>query len=164
MKITLYAAAEIVRSLLEQIDENTGELPEGFGSTRTLVAEKAQACAAFYLSNNAEADMVESHAKALLERVKTARKRSNWLKQYLQVHMTACGISEIKADDGTFRATLAIGRDEAVDIFDEAQLTADYMREKISITPDKTEIAKAIKEGIDVPGAMLVWRDRLTIK
>lgn len=163
--ITLYQAAEGVRALLEQIDPETGEMPEGFDQARAIVATKAQAVAAFVLDNEAQADMVEQHAKALLDRVKAARKRSEWLRQYLQSHMTACGITEIKADDGTFKASLSIGRDESVEIFDAAQLPADYMREiPAKSEPDKALIKKAMKDGYDVPGARMVKKDRLTLK
>jgi hypothetical protein len=164
MQITLYNAAETVRDLLEQIDPESGELPEGFEQARGIVATKSQAVAAFILSNEAEADFVESHAKELLNRVKAARRRSEWLKQYLSSHMAACGITEIKSDDGTFKASLSIGRDESIEIFDEAQLPADYMAEKTTITPDKTLIKKAIKDGFEVPGAKLIKKDRLTLK
>ncbi len=165
MQITLYKAAETVRELLEQIDPETGELPPEFEQARAIVATKAQAVAAFVLSNNAEADMVEAHAKTMLERVKSARKRSDWLKQYLTGHMQVCGITEIKSDDGTFKASLAIGRDESVDIWDEAQLPMNYLREIPAKTePDKTLIKRAIKDGFEVPGARLVTKDRLTLK
>jgi hypothetical protein len=165
MKITLYQAADSVRDLLDQIDPETGELPEGFEQARALVATKAQACAAFVLDNEAQADMVEAHAKALLERVKTARKRSQWLRQYLSSHMAAAGVISIKSDDGTFSAKLDIGRDESVDVFDSAQIPADYMREiPAKYEPDKTLIKKAIKDGFEVPGAKLVAKDRLTLK
>lgn len=164
MNITLYSAAETVRELLEQIDPETGELPEGFEQARAIVATKAKAVAAFILSNNAEADMVEAHAKALMDRVRMARKRSDWVKQYLSSHMLACGITEIKSDDGTFKASLAIGRDESVDVFDEKQLPGDYMVEKTTTSPDKKLIAKAIKDGFEVPGARIVRKDRLTLK
>lgn len=165
MNITLYQAAQAVRELLEQIDPETGELPEGFEQARAIVATKAQACAAFILENNAQADMVEAHAKALLERVKTARKRSEWLKQHLHGHMTACGILSIKADDGTFSATLSPGRDESVEVFDQAQLPQEYMREiPAKYEPDKALIKKALKDKFDVPGARIVARDRLTLK
>ena len=164
MQITLYKAAEEVRSMLEQIDENTGELPEGFEQSRAIVATKAQAVAAFILSNEAEADFVEQHAKELLARVKTARKRSEWLRQYLQSHMTACGITEIKSDDGTFKASLSIGRDESVEVFDEQQLPFNYMVEKVTKSPDKALIKQAIKDGFDVPGARVIKKDRLILK
>ena len=165
MKISLYTAAQDVRELLDQIDPETGEMPEGFEQARAIVATKAHACAAFILENNAQADMVEQHAKALLDRVKTARKRSDWLKQYLQTHMTACGITSIKGDDKTFEVKLEIERDASVDVFDTAQLPADYLREvPATSAPDKTLIKKALTDGYDVPGARIVKKDRLTIK
>ena len=165
MQVTLYQAAETVRHLLEQIDPETGELPDGFEQSRAIVATKAQAVAAFILANEAEADMVETHAKELINRVKTARKRSDWLKEYLRSHMAACGITEIKSDDGTFKAKLELGRDESIDVFDATQLPADYMREvPAKSEPDKTLIKKAMKDGFDVPGARLIKKDRLTIK
>ena len=165
MQITLYQAAADVRELLEQIDTDTGEMPEGFEQARALVATKAQACAAFVLENDAQADMVEQHAKSLLDRVRTARKRSQWLRQYLSSHMAAAGVMSIKSDDGTFSAKLEIGRDESVDVWDVAQIPADYMREITAKTePDKTLIKKAIKDGFEVPGAKLIAKDRLTIR
>lgn len=165
MQIKLYEAAEAVRAMLEQIDPESGELPEGFEQARAIVATKSQACAAFILQNDAEADMVEAHAKALLERVKTARKRSAWLRQYLASHMGAAGILSIKSDDGTFSAKLETGRDESVDVFDAAQLPQDYMREiPAKHEPDKALIKKALKDGFDVPGARIVAKDRLTIR
>jgi len=165
MQITLYQAADSVRDLLDQIDPETGELPEGFEQARALVATKAKACAAFILDNEAQADMVEQHAKSLLDRVKTARKRSQWLREYLSSHMAAAGVMSIKSDDGTFTAKLDLGRDESVDVWDAAQLPADYMREiPAKSEPDKTLIKKAIKDGFDVPGAKLIAKDRLTLK
>lgn len=165
MNIKLYEAAEAVRSMLEQIDPETGELPEGYEQARAIVATKAQSCAAFILANNAEADMVEAHAKALLLRVKAARKRSEWLSDYLRTHMAAAGILSIKADDGTFSAKLDMGRDESVDVFDENQLPKDYLREvPAKFEPDKALIKKALKDGFDVPGARIVSKDRLTLK
>jgi tRNA G18 (ribose-2'-O)-methylase SpoU len=165
MNITLYSAAASVRELLEQIDSETGELPEGFEQARALVATKAQACAAFVLENDAQAEFVELHAKSLLDRVRTARKRSQWLRQYLGSHMAAAGVMSIKSDDGTFSAKLEIGRDESVDVWDVAQIPADYMREITAKTePDKTLIKKAIKDGFEVPGAKLIAKDRLTIR
>jgi hypothetical protein len=164
MNITLYKAAEEVRHLLEQVDPETGLLPEGYDEARALVASKAQAVCAFILENNAQADMVELHAKALLDRVKTARKRSDWLKEYLRTHMAGSGIREIKSDDGTFHAKLEIGRDESVEIYDAASLPEDYLREVVKTEPDKTLIKKAIKDNFVVPGARIVAKDRLTIK
>lgn len=165
MNITLYNAADTVRNLLEQIDPETGELPPELEQARAIVATKAQAVTAFILSNDHEADYVEQHAKSLLDRVKAARRRSTWLKQYLGSHMAACGLQEIKADDGTFHAKLERERDELVDVWDVQQVPQDYMREiPAKFEPDKTLIKKAIKDGFEVAGAKIVRKDRLTLK
>jgi hypothetical protein len=164
MNITLYKASADVRDLLDQIDPETGEMPEGFEQARAIVASKAQACAVFCIGNEAEADMVEAHAKALIERVKAARKRTVWLKQYLASHMAACGITSIKSDDG-LSVKLEIGRDESVEIIDANQIDMHYLREvPAKYEPDKALIKKALKEGHDVMGAQLIRKDRLTIK
>lgn len=164
MKISLYKAAEQVRDLLEQIDVETGEMPEGFEQARALVATKSQAVAAFIVENEAQADMVEQHAKALLERVKAARKRSVWLKQYLAGHMAACGIQKLSSDDG-LTVKLDMGRDESVEIYDPAMLDMHYLREvPAKYEPDKILIKAALKDGHDVQGARLIRKDRLTIK
>jgi hypothetical protein len=165
VNVTLYNAAATVRELLDQIDPETGELPPEYEQARAIVASKAQAVAAFVLDTEAQADMVELHAKALLDRVRTARKRSDWLRQYLQSHMQGAGITEIRSEDNTFKASLAIGRDESVDVYDVSFLPMDYMREiPAKYEPDKALIKRALKEGFDVPGAKLVKKDRLTIR
>jgi len=164
MKISLYKAAEQVRDLLDQIDPETGEMPEGFDQARALVATKSQACAAFIIENEAQADMVEAHAKALLERVKAARKRSVWLKQYLAGHMAACGIQKLSSDDG-LTVKLDVGRDESVEIYDPQLIDMHYLREiPAKYEPDKMLIKAALKDGHDVQGARLIRKDRLTIK
>lgn len=164
MNITLYKAANDVRELLEQIDPETGELPAGFDSARDLVAAKAQAVSSWILQNEAEATVVEEHAKELLSRAKAARKRSDCMRAYLAEHMAACGILEIKADDGTFKCKLDIGRDESVDVFDESQLPLFYSRIKQIIAPNKQLIGIDLAKGVEVPGARLVKKDRLTLK
>ena len=153
MNITLYQAADQVRELLEQIDPETGELPEGLEQARAIVATKSQAVAAFILDD-----------EALMAKVKTARKRSERLREYLRLHMDAAGVLSIKSDDGTFACKLEKERDESIEVFDDKQLPADYLREKVTVEPDKTLIRRALKDGFEVPGARLVRKDRLSIR
>lgn len=165
MQITLHKAADDVRQLLDQIDPETGELPEGFEQARAIVATKATAVAAYLIESEKQAEAAEEYVKELSARVRSAKKRSDWLRGYLQSHMTACGITEIKDERGIFKATLAIGRDEAVEVWDEAQIPADYMVEvPATLKPDRVLMKKAMKDGFDIPGAKLIKRDRLTIK
>lgn len=165
MQITLHAATEQVRSLLDQIDPETGELPAEYEQARAVVATKATAVAAYILETDRQADYLKAYAKEVLERAKTAERRAEWLKTYLREHMAAAGITKISDERGLFSATLSPGRDKSVDVFDAAQLPADYLREiPAKYEPDKTLIRKAIDAGYEVPGARLVANDRLTIK
>lgn len=164
MNITLYKAAEELRETLENIDPETGELPEGFENAQALVQRKAMSVAAYILDTDAQADMVEAHAKSLMERVKTARKRSTWLRQYLRTNMQETGITRVQSDDGTFTLMLERERDESVDVFDEGQLPAELVKTEVKTSPDKVAIKKLLKDGKDVPGARIVKKDRLTIR
>lgn len=165
MHITLHTATESVRELLDQIDPETGEMPEGFEKARELVAQKAVATTAYLIEQDRHIESVKAYIKELAAKVKTAEKRQDWLRSYLQSHMTAAGITEIKDERGLFKATLQVGRDESVEIYSEALLPPNCYREiPVSYEPDKTLIKRCIKDGMEIPGARLVKKDRLTIK
>lgn len=165
MEITLHKAAEGVRALLDKIDAETGELPLGFEQARAIVATKALAVTAYILESERQAEAIEEYVKDLSTRLNAQRKKLEWLRGYLASHMAACGIDEIKDERGIFKATLQRARDEAVEVFDEKQIPADFMLEvPATVKPDKVAMKKAFKEGIEIPGAKLVRRDRLTIK
>ena len=164
-QITLYKAAEELREVFDHMDPDSGELPPGFADARAIVANKAQSVAAYILDTEAQCAMVEAHAKELMRRVKTQRRRSEYLREYLKTHMAASGITSIKSDDGTFSAKLEVGRDESVEVFDQAQLPSAFLREvPATYEPDKAVIKMALKQGQDVPGARIVARDRLTLR
>lgn len=165
MNLTLHSAADAVRLLLDQIDPESGELPEGFEQARAIVATKALAVTAYIVEDQRQADAIQEYAKELMERVAVARKRGGWLRGYLASHMAACGVTSIRDERGIFEARLEIGRDKSVEIFDAEQVPADYMREiPATSAPDKFLMKKAIKDGFEVPGVRLVQRDRLTIR
>jgi hypothetical protein len=165
MDISLYSAAEALRGLLDQIDESTGEMPEGFEDARAIVATKATAVAAYVIETEKQAEYLKAHAKEVTDRARSAEKRAAWLRQYLATHMAACGITKISDERGIFSATLDVGRDKSVEVFDVAQIPSDYMREiPAKYEADKALIKKAIADGFEVPGARVVARDRLTIK
>jgi capsid protein len=165
MNITLFAATEALRGLLDQIDPESGEMPEGFEDARAVVATKATSVAAYIIENGKQAEYLKEAAKELTDRARSAEKRNAWLRQYLMTHMSQAGITKISDERGLFSATLDVGRDKSVEVFDEAQLPPDYLREiPAKFEADKTLIKKAISDGFDVPGARIVSKDRLTLK
>jgi Siphovirus Gp157 len=165
MNITLHKATEEVRELLSQIDPETGELPAEYESARAIVSSKAVAVAAYIHEAELQTEAVKAYAKELQAKIKTQESRQSWLRRYLSEHMEAAGITEVKDERGGFCASLAVGRDEAIEVFDEAQIPALYLREiPAKHEPDKAIIKKAIKDGFEVPGAKVVKKNRLTIK
>jgi hypothetical protein len=162
--ITLHQATEQVRELLDQIDPETGEMPEGFDQAREIVASKAVAVTAYILEKDRHLESIKTYIKELSAKVKTEEERQEYMKRYLSEHMAAAGITEVKDERGLFKATLSIGRDEAIEVFDVEQIPPLYLREIPAKTePDKALIKKAIKDGHEVAGAKLVKKDRLTI-
>jgi hypothetical protein len=162
--ITLHSAVEQVRSMLDQFDPETGELTPEFAAARELVKHKAVGVVAYMLETTKHAEAIEAYAKELQQRAKTMRARHDWLHRYLAEHMLACGVTEISDERGIFSAKLERERDKAVDVFDMAQLPAEYVRETVKREPDKAALKRAIASGAEVPGARIVARDRLTVK
>lgn len=165
MSITLHRAADELRNLLDQIDPETGEMPEGFERARELVERKAVGCVAYLLEEDRQLESAKAYIKELTARVKARESRNDRLRGYLQHHMAEVGITEIKDERGIFKASLAVGRDEAVEVYDEAQIPQDCMREiPARYEVDKVLVKRAIKDGYTIPGARIVRKDRLTIK
>ena len=155
---------ELRQSLDDAFDPDTGEALPAFEQSRALWGSKARDVAAYVL--NLESDAAQ--AKEAIARIKRMQQayenKAAHIRAYLAQNMAACGITELKANDGSFCAHLYPERDESVDVFDEAQLPSDYMVEKVTTSPNKALIKKSLKDGYDVPGARIVKADRLTIK
>ena len=155
---------ELRQSLDDAFDSETGEALPAFEECRALWGSKARDVAAYVLNLESDADQ----CKQAIARIKKAQQayenKSAHIRAYLAQNMAASGITELKANDGSFCAKLSIGRDESVDVFDEAQIPADYMVVKVTETPDKALIKCALRDGFDVPGARIIKADRLTIK
>ena len=59
---------------------------------------------------------------------------------------------------------LSYRKSEAVVFTDEEAIPAEYKKEKVTVSVDKTEIKKALKAWTEVPGAMIETRQNLQIK
>lgn len=156
---------ELLITLDQAFDPETGEMLPVFEEKRGLFNSKAADVAAYILNAESEAD----RARAAIERIKTnildpLNKKAARLREYLQENMAACGISEIKANDGSFAVKLYIGRDEAVELDDNAQFPPELCNDPKPPAPSKTKIKAAILAGQPIAGAKIVRRDRLVIK
>ncbi|EMS2572559.1 siphovirus Gp157 family protein, partial [Neisseria gonorrhoeae] len=66
---------------------------------------KAQSVIAYIKNQEITEKMLEEHIGRMTGKLKAAKARNQSLKDYLARNMQAAGITEIKADDGTFKAS-----------------------------------------------------------
>lgn len=161
--ISLFDAAQQVRDAISQIDQDTGEVSEGYSESRELFQTKAMACVAYAKDEAATIEAAEGMLKQMADKVKARKERLERFKRYMADCMKATGIHEIKHDLGLFGAKLYIDRDELVELDADAEFPASLCNEPKPLTPNKTAIKAAIKAGEAVAGAHIARKDRLTI-
>lgn len=95
---------------------------------------------------------IDEEIKRLTTRKKAIKNRSEQLRDYLKYNMQASGITKIECP--LFTASLRKARD-VVRIDDESLIPDDYVNVKTSVTPNKSAILKALKEGVEISGASI---------
>lgn len=163
--IKLYELANEYVEALEVLDDP--DLPEEvvrdtLEALQGGIAEKGRAVAAYSLNLSVEIEALKAHEKRVAAKRKTLESREEWLREYLKHNMEKCGITEIKALDGTFTAKLGKGRPSVV-IDDESLFADDSPFVKWTRSVSKTAIGEALKAGEDVPGARLETKPSLRI-
>lgn len=160
--LALYRCAADVQAALDYYFDSETERE---GTLEAVIGQfevKAQSVIAYIKNQEITEKMLEGHIRRMTGKLKAVKARNQSLKDYLARNMQAAGITEIKADDGTFKASFR--KSEAVVILDEAQIPAEFMREAVKTEPDKTAIRKAIESGRQVAGAKIEERKNLQIR
>ncbi|MCF3044138.1 siphovirus Gp157 family protein [Neisseria gonorrhoeae] len=160
--LALYRCAADVQAALDYYFDSETEREDTLEAVIGQFEVKAQSVIAYIKNQEITEKMLEEHIGRMTGKLKAAKARNQSLKDYLARNMQAAGITEIKADDGTFKASFR--KSEAVVILDEAQIHAEFMREAVKTEPDKTAIRKAIESGRQVAGAKIEGRKNLQIR
>lgn len=173
MKITLYQAAiEEQNKINLCVDEETGELDiEKLHQIEGTFINKCVAVTAVIKQCQVNALGLSMQRQAVMVQfdnaIETQGAVEKKLHNYLLAAMKATNTLSIKSDDGLLQATLAIDRDESVEL-DADVVFADSLlnpqKPAPARTPSKDLIKKAILAGEPVAGARIVRKDRLTIK
>ncbi|AKP11951.1 siphovirus Gp157 family protein [Neisseria gonorrhoeae] len=160
--LTLYRCAADVQAALDYYFDSETEREDTLEAVIGQFEVKAQSVIAYIKNQEITEKMLEGHIGRMTGKLKAVKAQNQSLKDYLARNMQAAGITEIKADDGTFKASFR--KSEAVVILDEAQIPAEFMREAVKTEPDKTAIRKAIESGRQVAGAKIEGRKNLQIR
>ncbi len=125
--LALYRCAADVQAALDYYFDSETEREDTLEAVIGQFEVKAQSVIAYIKNQEITEKMLEEHIGRMTGKLKAAKARNQSLKDYLARNMQAAGITEIKADDGTFKASFR--KSEAVVILDEAQIPAEFMRD-----------------------------------
>lgn len=138
-------------ALAENADEDMAvAIHDTMGAIQAEFEDKGKAIAMLALNIDGDLEAIQSQIDRLTERKRIINNRKEALKEYLRTNMEASGITKISHP--LFTISLSKGRPIVV-VDNEKDIPDDYMNVKVTSSPDKAMIAKAIKEGVEVPGA-----------
>lgn len=172
MKVTLWQAAGEFRSLREQIDPETGEMPEGLGdlqdAAKEVVIRKLRGSAAFILEEQEAVEVLKRRVKLMQDKIKSIESGIEWTKDYIARNMALTGIHDVEAEERDYRVRLYPGRDKSVEVVDKTKVPQKYLREippvEATWEVDKKLALPDLKAGVVIEGLKLVERDRLEVK
>lgn len=144
--ITLFEKAENEELTQEEIQEQGNELALALKNKSTSIIG--------YVRN---LDLTSEAIKNEIDRLTIMKKaidnKNTKFKEYVKENMERLDLQKIDTELGT----LSIAKNPAsVEIFDEALISDEYKKEKVTVSIDKTSIKNALKEGKNVQGARLV--------
>ena len=162
--------------ILEQLDNpeyleanwiNAEEVPEMRAYAEELVAKSQDESKPFIeykLRQRQEASIfvagLDAEIKRLMElksshdkKIASADKQIDYLLKLFKIEKMKTEINE-----------LSYRKSEAVVLVDETLIPTEFKKEKVSVSIDKTEIKKALKEGKEIPWAVIETRQNLQIK
>jgi len=125
-----------------------------------MLKEKNVNIVRYILGLNKKTEIISDEIKRLQALKKQAENRADKMVKYVSDIMLRLNYSKIETDFGTF----SFRKSESVDIENATLIPKEFTTTKIEISPDKTAIKKAIKEGKIVPGAVLLQKQNLQIK
>lgn len=160
--MTLYDITATQQRILDQLEENGGELTEELENALALTAENFDSKAEGYIEAIAKYRDLAANAAERIRKYqqtkKTAENIEKRLKERLLFAMTIFG--ENKKEVGCHR--LSIRNSASVVFDDESLLPENYV--KVTLTPDKAAILAALKDEQEVPGARLEINQSLNIR
>ncbi len=149
-------------SRLQEVAEEGDDIAEAIEQVSGDLRVKATGIVYVIRNLEAAADACEAEAKRLADRAKARKNAAERLKARVLGTMQDNGVLRIESPT----VTLSVAQcPERVEIDDESALPPEFVREKVTRTPDKTAIMAAYRaHGEVVPGTHVVRGTRLAIK
>lgn len=148
------------------IDEETGEIRDNETleqletELKNALVNKSEGIIKVIRNQESDLEMVTAEIERLTNLKNKMKKEIENFKSYIKFNMKKMELKKVETSLGN----ISLRQSTATEIYDEASLPKEFLKEKITYTPSKTEIKKAIESGQEVKGARLVVNTSLTIK
>lgn len=163
----LYELTRQKQDLLNAIadmDHEDLELSDAVGDTLDALNEaieaKAEDVASFIFSLQADSAALKQEEQRLAERRRLNDAKIERMKTYLHDMLEDAQLDRVKG----LKYTIGFRKSTSVNVLDLDTLPEGLKRTKTIVEADKTAIKQALKEGLDVPGAVLVDNRNLSIR
>jgi hypothetical protein len=145
---------------LKALCENDESVTEYLDSVEMQLQEKAKNIFFYMQQFDSNMDTIDKEIKRLTELKKFHSSQYTKLKDYVSYAMTSANIEKIE----TALVKFSFRKSSSLEITDETKIPAEFKKEKITISIDKNAIKNIIKEGKEVPGAVIKENKNLQIK
>lgn len=167
--MTLYNIDNKILEIIERgfvVDEDTGEIIDSAEEVNAKLEElefdrtaKIENIALYIKNMESLVVSLKAEEKALADRRRAREKRIENLKNYLTSSMVVANENGFE----TSKVCISFRKSESV-VVNEEILDRKYFNEKVTYTPDKTAIKKALKDGATIDGAYIETKQNLQIK
>lgn len=149
---------EINEEIYKCVDEETGEIidMEKLVDLQLAFDEKVEGIACWIKELVAEAKAVKEEKDNLAIRQKSLENKAESLKNYLDSFLSG---QKFK----TPRVTISYRKSTSTEVLDWRELPNEFLKTK-DPEPDKNAIKKALQDGVELPGCMLVEKQNICIK
>lgn len=148
---------EIDAAITALVDPETGEIADLTKLEELSMArdQKLENVACWYKNLTAEAQAIKNEEKALEDRRRAAERKADSLKRYLENALNGEKFQTPKCAIN-FRHTTSVKIEDEGAFIEWAERVGrrDYLKYSAPV-PNKTEIGKSLKLGIEIPGAGL---------
>lgn len=141
------------------VDTETGEILSAEQVDELVMAreEKIEGCLLFVKNKLAEAEALKAEIEKLTARMKAAKNKADWCKEYVRLELNGEKFS-------TAKVAVSYGKSKLVHIDEEAALPEEFVRTKVTVEADKVALKKALEAGVVIPGVELIEKQTLRIK
>ena len=147
-----------INRAIENCVTEDGEVIDEQALTELMMAkeEKIENVACWIKNLTAEAEAIKAEKEKLAKRQKQAEAKAESLKKWLAFALEGEKFT-------TARVAISYCKSVSVQV-DESLLDKKYMKEKVTYTPDKTALKKALQAGENIEGAYLEEKQNIQIK